>query len=705
MFKFISFARSASNERVGDLSPPRSRRKSVVLGAVAFVLVALGSAGAQAQNCTGSVDASTSAGLLEVGNVASFGVATAANLGAAINTANTAFLTQSTAFVASPPNPLPDQQGGGVWVRGVGGEVDVKSASTTNVNVSLPSFPPSGASGSTVLNCDTRVHETFAGVQVGADISKLNIGGWNVHLGITAGNIGAKGDTVGGVGYLGGTPFTNSFEVPFFGGYAAVTNGGFFADALVRGDFYQGNLNSPSLNLFNQSQDAQGITIGGSAGYQFKPANSNWFIEPSGGLIYSRVHVDAVNGLSPPVLGSSGSSIQGTLQLNDIESTTGRLGLRVGESFSAGNVVWTPFAAVSAWTDFGASIKGSYSTCGSPTQGGTAQQDCIFYGSYPAQITSNFTAQGIGTYGQYSLGISGQIVNTGWLGFARVDFRDGDRLEGWDGTAGIRYQFSPDMLAAAKMPIYKATPVAHYNWTGVYVGGVIGADAGWSRENFGGVYNPAVFTAATGVGGVNDVGPNPKGLLGGVEVGYNYQFGQWVVGVEADATDSSTKGSTACTDLNTPGNGAGLIRDPAHPLFDTNCGAQANWIETVTGRFGFASDRALFYAKGGAAFAHETFTATCNLGPNNDTVAAPASQSCYDPAGALLSNFAGSTNAWGGTGGLGVEFAVSRDWSAKAEWDYIYLGSRNLVASDGTAINAGMSLNEVKVGVNYHLTP
>src|SRR4029077_19081870 len=40
---------------------------------------------------------------------------------AAIHSANTAFLAQSTAFVGAPPNPTPDQPGGGIWARGVGG--------------------------------------------------------------------------------------------------------------------------------------------------------------------------------------------------------------------------------------------------------------------------------------------------------------------------------------------------------------------------------------------------------------------------------------------------------------------------------------------------------------------------------------------------------------------------------------------------------
>ncbi|MCP2871842.1 hypothetical protein, partial [Salmonella enterica] len=54
------------------------------------------------------------------------------SLVSAINATNTAFLTQSTAFVSAPPNPAPNQEGGGVWSRAIGGEVTTKSTSTTS---------------------------------------------------------------------------------------------------------------------------------------------------------------------------------------------------------------------------------------------------------------------------------------------------------------------------------------------------------------------------------------------------------------------------------------------------------------------------------------------------------------------------------------------------------------------------------------------
>jgi opacity protein-like surface antigen len=718
MSRFISIENGAAF-RKGSLArnlPALGRRTRVVLGVVAFALLVLGSSATQAQNCSSDSAAGSLKGVgplgvgpLGLGTLSSSAISTAVNLGAALNTANTAFLTQSTAFIGNPSNPLPDQAGGGVWTRSVGGAADINSASTTNLTGSIvvasTSSPPKTVLSDSVtadIGCTSKMHENFAGIQVGQDIARLNVDGWNLHLGTTAGEIGTNGSETGGVGAVGGAAFTNSVKVPFFGTYAAVTKGGFTADAIVRGDFFQADLNSPALNITDQNLSARGITVGGSVGYLYKVPQSNWFIEPSAGLIYSRVHVDPFNWGGIP--GPLGTNIPGTLEFNDIVSTTGRLGVRFGENIVSGNVIWQPFAAVSVWSDFGATISGNFSG----NLSGCVGSSCASLAT--VQGAGNFTTQSVGTYGQYSVGVAGQIVNTGWLGFARVDFRDGDRLEGWDATGGIRYQFTPELPVAAKMPIYKATPAAiPYNWTGIYVGGVLGADAGWSREDFGDVYKSSFFLPG---GGVGDAGPRVEGLLGGAEVGYNYQIGKWLLGVEADLTDTNTEGSTACTDLSTPGvteiEGSKkkpiISGFPGHPLWNTTCGAQTSWVGTVTGRLGLAWwDRSLLYVKGGAAFTRETFSATCNI-PGTINGSVPP-DSCYNPAGNLLSSLSAATNAVGATVGLGTEFALTRNWSGKFEWDYINFGSRSLVASDGTVMNSGVSLNEVKVGANYHFGP
>ena len=166
-----------------------------------------------------------------------------------------------------------------MWVRGVGGVVDIKSSSATSV-VRNPIVVPAIDQGT--VNCTSKSHETFAGVQLGQDISRLNIGnGWNVHLGTTAGYLSARATDKEGPG-----TFKTNFEVPFFGTYGVITKGGFFADAMVRGEYYNIELNQPALNLWNQQFGARGVSVTANAGYNF-PLQNNWFIEPSAGFIWS----------------------------------------------------------------------------------------------------------------------------------------------------------------------------------------------------------------------------------------------------------------------------------------------------------------------------------------------------------------------------------------------------------------------------------
>jgi outer membrane autotransporter protein len=593
--------------------------------------------------------------------------------------ANTAFLTQSTAFVSAPPNPQPGQEGGGVWVRGVGGDLTFKSSQTLNLSVTGAGVP--GTTASTSGNCTTKFRETFGGVQVGADVARLNIGGWNFHLGTTAGAIWSSGSIVGG-SPTGGipnpftatnpvtqTPFDSTSQSPFVGGYVAATKGNFFFDALIRYDNHDLSLNSPGASVFDQKLDAHGFSASTSAGYNYNVPDSKWFIEPSAGLIWSRTTVGTFNagnaGFGPGVQGFSG-----TVKIDDIDSLIGRLGLRFGTTVESGNIVYQPFAAVSIWHDFGTQITGNYQSC----------RDCLFVNSSPAAATASLTSTNVGTFGQYSLGVSGQIPNTGWLGFLRLDYRNGDRLESWSGTGGIRYQFAPEVTAnrplSTKAPVSAPGPVS---WMGWYIGGIAGADFG--RSDFI-------------VPGFASADLRPSGVLVGGTLGYNYQIDRYVMGIEADGNWTNYTGSAACSPLITGGT--------PQPFFQTTCHNDMSWIATVAGRVGYLfGPRTLTYLKGGVAFGRETWSVSCNLGPENGQLS-PV-QTCINPAGALLNNISVSDTRVGGMIGSGVEFALTQSWSAKAEWDWIDFGSKNLTASDGTVFTAKQwSLSEVKVGVNYH---
>ncbi len=213
-----------------------------LLAGAAFALVLSASTGAMAQtpNCTST----QVGGVANLSQLAGPSSAVSGALSGAIGNINTIFLTQQgSAFVSAPQNPSPDQPGGGVWVRGVGGEVNLKSTSTSNGAFLIPGSP--AANTTIATNCANNQRNDFAGVQVGQDISRLNWGGWNIHLGTTAGYVSSRSnDNLAG--------FNTNFEVPFVGGYAVATRGRFFADVMLREEFYNMRLNDPALGFLNQ---------------------------------------------------------------------------------------------------------------------------------------------------------------------------------------------------------------------------------------------------------------------------------------------------------------------------------------------------------------------------------------------------------------------------------------------------------------------
>jgi opacity protein-like surface antigen len=648
--------------------------KAAALG-LALTLSVLATSGAQAQNCT----LPPPAGVANLGAIGSSPASIGSLIGSSITTASTAFLLQSGAFVGAPGNPSPNQLGGGVWVREVGGGIDVKSNTTT---IAAQQFP-AGAVG--VVPCTQKVHENFAGVQFGTDISKLNVNGWNIHWGTTAGYLGASAHLVNGAfGFLdtgvpgnppaGGGAFNSTIQVPFLGTYAAATKGGFFIDGLVRVEQYQTTVDAAQSNIFNQRIGAHGYSISGSMGYQYQIPNTKWFVEPSAGFVISRTKVDPFNYVTSGTPGFT--DFNGTLQLDTIKSDIGRVGLRAGTTITTGNVTVQPFFAVSVWHEFGPNLTSNYVTCNATN--GTP--GCVLFGgAVPVNVVATSTTSTFGTYGQYSLGFSAAVANTGWLGFARVDYRNGTNLEGLSGTAGLRYQFSPERRRLTK----DSVPVVQVvNWTGLYVGAFGSALLGTADWNF--------------VGG--GVSPHVGGYDFGGDIGYNYQVGPYVLGVEAELGKARVTGGTACGPLL-----SGPIfgpAQPAAPMFQMTCNAWADWMATATARVGYAWERVLFYARVGGAWTNQQVSATCNENAVGLALNFPQ-QSCFNPAGVLSAGFGGSKTILGWIAGYGTEFALTRNWSVRAEYNYISFGDRNVVASDGSLLNIGMHVSEAKIGVNY----
>ena len=193
------------------------------------------------------------------------------------------------------------------------------------------------------------------------------------------------------------------------------------------------------------------------------------------------------------------------------------------------------------------------------------------------------------------------------------------------------------VLAADIAPVYKAPPVATppaYSWTGAYVG--VNAGYGVARD-------PTTF-GENPFGGAEFDALQPHGWLGGAQLGYNWQFApHWVTGIEADI-QASGQTDTIC------------ILRCAIGVADS-IEQKLPWFGTVRGRLGWASGPLLIYGTGGVAYGREETTANVV-----DTPAAP-----------LAFSFAHDKTGWAAGGG--IEAALAGNWTAKAEYLHLDLGS------------------------------
>lgn len=231
-------------------------------------------------------------------------------------------------------------------------------------------------------------------------------------------------------------------------------------------------------------------------------------------------------------------------------------------------------------------------------------------------------------------------------------------------------------LAVRPAPVYAPA----FNWSGCYLGGYVGG--AWNAENV------KVFDA----NGYETDGVLPydwwsydtdSSFIGGGTVGCNWQpvGSAWVLGIEGEIGSIDIKGSAA---------------DPLSPGFDTIASAKyGDWYGMITGRLGYAWDRVLVYAKGGAAFV-KTDLSVVDL--------------CTDPNQIVCGNNAitatGSKDQTAWTIGGGLEYAFNWNWSLKAE--YMYIGLDDVTTcgidlnNDSFCFNHDLQgIHTAKIGLNY----
>jgi outer membrane immunogenic protein len=214
----------------------------------------------------------------------------------------------------------------------------------------------------------------------------------------------------------------------------------------------------------------------------------------------------------------------------------------------------------------------------------------------------------------------------------------------------------------------KAAPLAAvYNWTGFYIGGNAGYS--WGRAStdgdLTGTQNVSVFRTAgpTLVSSVNSVlaaaplsgRANVDGFVGGGQIGYNWQAGQFLYGLEADIQGSNERGS------------ADICAAPGCPPALATTNHKLEWFGTVRGRVGvLPMDRLLLYVTGGLAYGEVSSNVT----------AQPVTWS--------------ATKA-GWTVGAGGEYALDNNWTVKLEYLYMDLGNVGNSSGSGTTVTNALN--------------
>lgn len=262
-------------------------------------------------------------------------------------------------------------------------------------------------------------------------------------------------------------------------------------------------------------------------------------------------------------------------------------------------------------------------------------------------------------------------------------------------------------LPSRKEPILPP-PAPSPTWTGFYVG--LNAGGGWSAggQQYGMTLARTNLLDASLVqtGGPSWGMPSSfAGVIGGGQVGYNYQLSpMFVVGVETDFQGSSMNGSRWA--INT----YPQYPNPASPdgiwspsTATANSATAIDWWGTARGRIGvmpFASmPNLMVYGTGGFAYAGARATNTMN------TVVEPA-------LGAGFASYTHNSVRVGWTAGGGVEWMFTPNWSVKAEYLYTDLGSArgyaigrgvtHAVFVNGFSGSNAYRFNSVRAGVNYH---
>lgn len=228
------------------------------------------------------------------------------------------------------------------------------------------------------------------------------------------------------------------------------------------------------------------------------------------------------------------------------------------------------------------------------------------------------------------------------------------RTKLWGGLsalASIAVGMGAANAADVRVPVYKVpSPVILSDWAGFYLG--VHGGYGFGDSSF-----LANVSANNGPDVPTTVGVKPKGGLGGGHIGYNWQFGSVVVGLEGDFDGAAINGSNTSFSNTVPS-------------------LKTDELASARGRLGYAVlPDLLAYGTGGFGWAHSVFNGGAGAGFNGDE----------------------SLSQIGWTAGAGLEYKYSGDWMVRVEYLHYSFGDKTL--SD--VANIKEDLNVVRAGIGY----
>jgi outer membrane immunogenic protein len=248
--------------------------------------------------------------------------------------------------------------------------------------------------------------------------------------------------------------------------------------------------------------------------------------------------------------------------------------------------------------------------------------------------------------------------------------------------------YAADIPRAMPVKAPPAVAATIYSWSGFYIGGHAGY--GWGRQSIHYSGESAINQFISQGFWPSTLAARPRGFLGGVTWGTNWQHGRIVLGLESDFSFSAIRRSETVI-LSIPG---------GPPIPYTHTGEQKlSWFSTTRARAGVTvTDNLLAFVTGGLASGRAEVNSShiSNLtGINGCGI-----QAC--PVGSI------SKTRWGWTAGGGLEYGHG-PWSIKAEYLHYDLGSVSFSFSDPGAVvlNRGVTTRTkfsgdiVRVGVNY----